>query len=97
MFNKLKQFNDLRKQANVIKNALAEELVEVDNKAVKIVMDGNQNIKSLELKSEYLSPDKKKDLEKEIMEGIKEAITKVQRKMASKMQEMGGLDLPGMK
>lgn len=97
MFNKLKQFNDLRKQANTIKNSLAEEIVEVENKAVKIVMDGNQDIKSLELKPEYLSLDKKKDLEKEIMNGIKDAIKKVQRKMASKMQEMGGLDLPGMK
>lgn len=97
MFNKLKQFNDLRKQANTIKNSLAEEIVEVDNKAVKIVMDGNQDIKSLELKPEFLSLDKKKDLEKEIMNGIKDAIKKVQRKMASKMQEMGGLDLPGMK
>lgn len=97
MFNKLKQFNDLRKQANTIKNALAEEIVEAENKAVKIVMDGNQDIKSLELKPEYLSLDKKKELEAEIMKAIKDAIGKVQRKMASKMQEMGGLDLPGMK
>lgn len=97
MFNKLKQFNDLRKQANTIKNALAQEIVEVDNKAVKIVMDGNQDLKSLELKPEYLSPDKKKELENEIMNGIKDAIKQVQKKMASKMQDMGGLDFPGMK
>lgn len=97
MFNKLKQFNDLRKQANTLKNALAEETIEVENKAIKIVMDGNQDIKSLDIKSEFLSPSKKSDLEKEIMEGIKEAIKKVQRKMAMKMQQMGGFDnFPGM-
>ncbi|PIR07232.1 MAG: hypothetical protein COV55_00625 [Candidatus Komeilibacteria bacterium CG11_big_fil_rev_8_21_14_0_20_36_20] len=97
MFNKLKQYNDLRKQANTLKSALADEIIEVDNKAVKVVMDGNQNIKSLDIKSEYLSPNKKIDLEKQIIEGIAEAIKKVQRKMAAKMQQMGGFNMPGMK
>ncbi len=98
MLNKLKQFNDLRKQANTLKSALAEESVEIDNKAVKIVMDGNQEIQSLDIKEEYLKPEKKKDLEKEIKNAMKDAIKKVQRKMASKMQSMGGFDnMPGMK
>jgi len=97
MFNKLKQFNDLRKQANVLKSALSEETVEVSNNAVKIVMDGNQEIKSLNIAKEYLSPDKKSELEKYISEGLAEAIKKVQRKMAMKMQQMGGFDFPGMK
>jgi len=97
MFNKLKQYNDLRKQANTLKSALADEIIEVDNKAVKVVMDGNQNIKSLDIKSEYLSPNKKIDLEKQIIEGIADAIKKVQRKMAAKMQQMGGFNMPGMK
>ena len=92
MFNKLKQYNDLRKQANTIKNAMADETIEVSNKAVKIVMDGNQEIKSLDISEDFLSKDKKKDLEKEIQNGIADAIKKVQRKMAMKMQQMGGLD-----
>ncbi len=97
MFNKLKQFNDLRKQANTLKNALAEEIVEIDNSAVKIVMDGNQDIKTLDIKKEYLNPDKKKDLEKKITDAIADCIKKVQRKMASKMQDMGDINLPGLK
>lgn len=92
MFNKLKQYNDLRKQANTIKNVMSQETVEVENKAVKIIMDGNQEIKSLEFKSEFLSPDKKTELEKQTQEAIKDAISKVQRKMALKVQQMGGLD-----
>jgi len=92
MFNKLKQYNDLRKQANTIKSAMAEESVEVSNSAVKLLMDGNQEIKSLDIKEEFLNHDKKKELEKYIMEAIAEAIKKVQRKMAMKMQQMGGLD-----
>lgn len=92
MFNKLKQYNDLRKQANVIKNAMAEETIEVSNKAVKIIMDGNQEIKNLTISEDFLSKDKKNDLEKEIQSAIAEAIKKVQRKMAMKMQQMGGID-----
>ncbi|OGY93696.1 MAG: hypothetical protein A2406_03970 [Candidatus Komeilibacteria bacterium RIFOXYC1_FULL_37_11] len=92
MFNKLKQYNDLRKQANVIKNAMASETIEVSNRAVKIVMDGNQEIKTISISEDFLSKDKKNDLEKEIQSAVAEAIKKVQRKMAMKMQEMGGLD-----
>jgi DNA-binding protein YbaB len=92
MFNKLKQFNDLRKQANTLKNALSTETIEVENKAVKIVVDGNQEIKSLILNEEYLSRDKKNELEKKIIEAISDSTKKVQRKMAMKMQQMGGLD-----
>lgn len=92
MFNKLKQYNDLRKQASTIKNAMAGESVEVSNRAVKIVMDGNQEIKSLDISEDFLSKDKKNELEKEIISGISEAIKKVQRKMAMKMQQMGGFD-----
>ena len=92
MFNKMKQFNDLRKQANTLKSAMSEESVEVENSAVKIIMDGNQEIKSLNINKDYLNPDKKNDLEKKITDGIAEAIKKVQRKMAMKMQKMGGLD-----
>ena len=92
MFNKLKQYNDLRKQANVIKSAMASETIEVSNRAVKIVMDGNQEIKTISISEDFLSKDKKNDLEKEIQSAVAEAIKKVQRKMAMKMQEMGGLD-----
>jgi len=97
MFNKLKQFNDLRKEANKIKSALSGESVEVENKAVKIVMDGNQEIKTLEIKSEFLSADKKSELEKLVQDAVADCIKKVQRKMAMKMQQMGGLNLPGSK
>lgn len=92
MFNKLKQYNDLRKQANTIKNAMAQETIEAKNSAVTIVMDGNQEIKSLNINEDFLSKDKKSELEKEIQNCIADAIKKVQRKMAMKMQEMGGID-----
>lgn len=97
MFNKLKQINELRKQANTIKHALAEEVIAVENKAVKLIIDGNQDIKTLEIKTEYLHPDKKNELEKQIKEAFADALKKVQRKMASKMQDLGDFKLPSLK
>ena len=97
MFNKLKQFNDLRKQANDLKNMMAKESVEVENKAVKIIMDGNQEIKTFDLKAEMLNASHKADLEKYIKEAIADSIKKVQRKMAMKMQESGDFKFPGLK
>lgn len=97
MFNKLKQINDLRKQANTLKHALADEVIEVDNKAVKLVIDGNQDIKSLDIKPEFMHPEKKNELEKQIKDAFSDALKKVQRKMASKMQDMGDFKFPGLK
>lgn len=97
MFNKLKQINELRKQANTIKNALAEENIEVNNKAIKLIIDGNQDIKTLEINAEFMHADKKSDLEKQIKEAFSEATKKVQRKMAAKLQDMGDFKLPGLK
>lgn len=96
MFNKLKQFNDLRKQANDLKNMLAKETVEVENKTVKIIMDGNQEIKTFELKSEMLKSENKSELEKQIKEAFAECTKKVQRQMAMTMQKSGNFNLPGM-
>ena len=96
MFNKLKQFNDLRKKANSLKNTLAQETVSIENKGVKITMDGNQEIKELEINKDLLAPDKKNELEKYIKEGFADSIKKVQRKMAEKMRQSGDFDFPGL-
>ena len=96
MFNKLKQFNDLRKQANDLKGVLAKEEVTIESSAVKIVMDGNQEIKSVTINSDYLQPNKKTQLEAELSDNVNKAIKKVQRLMAEKMKDMGGFNIPGM-
>ncbi len=96
MFNKLKQFNDLRKQANDLKSVLAKEEVTIESSAVKIVMDGNQEIKNVTINNDFLQSGKKNQLEKEITDGINSAIKKVQRLMAEKMKDMGGFNIPGM-
>lgn len=96
MFNKLKQFNDLRKQANDLKSILAKEEVTTESSAVTIIMDGNQEIKSVKINAEYLEAGKKTQLENEIADNTNKAIKKVQRLMAEKMKDMGGFNIPGM-
>lgn len=94
MFNKLKQIQDLKSQANQIKKALSEETVEGSGAwgKVKVIMDGNQEVKKIEIADELLS-DKLK-LESAVIEATNDAIKKVQRVMAQKMSQMGGF--PGL-
>ncbi len=97
MFHKIKHLKDLRNQAKTLQNGLAEEKVEVEYKGIKIIMDGNQEIVSLNISEELLNIDRKQDLEEYIKEALSQAIKKVQRVMAEKMQSMGGLDnFPGL-
>ena len=98
MFNKIKDLKNLRDQANQMKQMLAQESVSTDavHGKITIVMDGNQEILSIDINPELLSPDNKEKLEQGIKEALGDAVKKVQKLMAQKMQSMGGLDLPGM-
>lgn len=92
MFNKLKQFKDLRDQAKTMQNALAGEKVTIEKKGIKITMNGNMEIIELII-PEDLSKD---DISKYMKEAVNESIKKVQKLMATKMQEMGGMSGLGM-
>ena len=97
MFNKIKAIQDLRSQANQIKKALEQEEVEGSGAwgKVKIKINGNQEVKSVEIAEELLS--NKSGLESAVKEAVNDGIKKVQKVMAQKMSQMGGLDLPGLK
>lgn len=96
MFNKLKQFKELRSQAKTLQNALKEEKVEAEKGGVKIVMDGNQEVISVSIESSLLSPDRKQDLENKTKDAFNAAVEKTKRVMADKMQKMGGLEGLGL-
>lgn len=59
---------------------------------VKMVVDGNRNIISVSVDDELLKPSEKEKLQTAIVESHKDALKKMQFKLAKKMQEMGGLD-----
>jgi len=87
MFNKLKQFRDLRSQAKTLQNALAQEIIEYEKSGIKVTMNGNMEITKLAIGAE-ISKDK---LENILAEVINEIIKRAQKTMAKKVQEMGGL------
>jgi len=99
MLNKLKQFKDLRSQAKDMQNALGQESVTVKSAGDKIVMslDGNLKMTGLAIDEELLTPDKKEKLQDSIKDAHADAMKKMQRIMATKMKEMGGLpNIPGL-
>jgi nucleoid-associated protein EbfC len=99
MFSKLKEIKDLRSQAKTIQNMLAQESVETNAGwgKVKIKMNGNQEVQAVEIDAEMMQPSKKSDLEKAVQEAVNEANKKVQRLMAEKVRQQGGLNIPGIK
>lgn len=96
MFSKIKKVQELRTQAKKIQNALAEEIVEGNGgwNKVKITMNGNQEVQKVEIDPEIMN-DKAK-VENGVKEAINDCVKKVQRVMATKMQQMGGLNMPGL-
>jgi len=95
MFSKLKQFKDMRDQGKKLQGALAGESVTTHNGGVAITMDGNLNISAVAVDEELLNASKKEKLQNAIKDAHGDALKKMQRIMATKMQEMGGF--PGLK
>ena len=96
MFNKLKQFKDLRNKAKTLQSALGE--ISVEGSAsfgkVKVKMDGNQTTQAVEIDPSML--ENKSKLEDSLKDAFNDAVKKGHRKMAEKMKGMEGFDLPGM-
>lgn len=96
MFNKLKQIKELREQAKNLQAQLATETAigEAAWGKVKITINGNQQILSVEIDQELLS--NKEKVQEAIKDATNDAIKKIQRIMAMKMQQMGGLSGLGL-
>lgn len=94
MFNKLKQFKDLRDQAKTLQSALSGEKAEGSAEwgKIKVVFNGNQEIIAVDIAPELMTLDNKSKVEKGIAQAANEGIKKVQKIMAEKMKSMGGLD-----
>ncbi len=84
MFNPLQGLGDLKKmrdQAMEIQKELQQEEVYVDKNGVKIVITGDQRIKTLEANGKS---------DNDIKDAINEAIKKSQEVAAKKLAQMGG-------
>ena len=97
VFSKLKQFQQMREQAKKIEDVLGNEKIEVDGARgmIKMVMNGKQEIVSLTIDPSFMQSDKIQ-LESALRQTFNDAIHKVQKMMAGKIKDMGGLNMPGM-
>ncbi|MBU1085809.1 MAG: YbaB/EbfC family nucleoid-associated protein [Candidatus Beckwithbacteria bacterium] len=89
MFDKVKQLGQLKKmrdQAMTIQKQLAQEEIEISEDGIKIVITGDQKLKSLEI-------DGMTNIR--VLELINKAIKKSQEMAAKKLAEMSG-GLTGM-
>ena len=98
MLNKLKQFKDLREQGKKMQSLLADESVTVRAAGDKVVltMNGNLELSAVVIDNEMLAPDKKEKLQNAIKEAHADALKKMQRTIAMKMQQSGDFNIPGL-
>lgn len=93
MFDKAKMLYELKK----IQSQLAKETIEVEAGAVKVKINGEQKIKSVEIDRDKLDIDNLELLEKNIESAVTQAITQSQQVAAEKMKAIsGGLGIPGL-
>lgn len=91
MFSKIKAIKDLRDQAKTMQNAM-EEITAEGSAAwgkVKIRMNGNQRVLSIDIDDELMS-DKSK-LIAALIDAFADTTKNLQKEMAVKMKDMGGL------
>jgi len=84
MFDKIKQLNELRKNANAIQKELEAEILDVSHKGVDVRINGNMDILSLD------SHDKGDEaVVKAVNEANKEMKKVVQKKMKGRLGDFG--------
>ncbi len=92
VFSKLKQFKDLRDQGKKLQDSLAGESATTSSGGVTLSMDGNFKLTGVAIDEDLLNVNKKEKLQNAIKDAHDDAIKKMQRIMAGKMQEMGGME-----
>jgi len=91
MFNKIKAIKDLRDQAKQVQNTL--EQIEAQGEAawgkVKVKLNGNQKVLHIDIADELMQNRDK--LQESLKDAFNDATKKLQKEMAGKMKDMGGL------
>ena len=91
MFNKIKAIKDMRNQAKEIQSTL--EGIEAEGQAawgkVKVKLNGNQKVMHIDIADELMASREK--LQDALVEAFNDATKKLQKEMAGKMKDMGGL------
>lgn len=90
MFNKLKQIKDIRSQAKELQSKLADVMIvgKAMGGKVMITIDGNQKVQAVKIE-EGMDTAK---IETGVKDAMNDAVKQLQKELAMKMKDMGGLD-----
>ena len=97
MLDKMKQLYELQKKAREIKKQLESVVVNVEEAGgkIKVSMNGEFKVQSLNIDPYFLNPEKKAELENTLKRALLNAVGQAQTQSAGKMRELSkGLNLP---
>ena len=99
MFDKMKQAGSLMKQMNSLKKKIdkLETLSESKDGRIQVTIQGTSKIKSIKIDDELLENISSKDLEKNLINTVNDALNNAEKSSKQIMSEMtGGLNIPGL-
>ena len=95
----MNQARELKAMMDKAQKELSNTLVEgnAGKGAVKVIMDGQQKIKSIEISPKVINPEDAKKLEELVLKAVTEATAKSQKIAAKQLKGLtGGLKIPGL-
>ena len=95
----LKQAMELKSKLEQAQKELSSITVEASagKGAVRVTMDGQQKLKSIQISSEVINPEKPQYLEELVLKAVSEALAKSQKAAARQLKGLtGGLKVPGL-
>jgi DNA-binding YbaB/EbfC family protein len=96
MFKMVKEAAAMKSRLNEMEKTLKATMIDVDDRGVKVTMNGKAELLDIKLAPEVLQRDREK-IEKDILSAVQQAIKKSQEVMAEHAKKMtGGLKIPGL-
>ena len=95
----LNQARELKAKLDKAQKELSNTMVEASSGkgAVKVIMDGQQKIQSIEISAKVIDPEKPEVLEELVLKAVSEAIAKSQKVAAKQLRGLtGGFNIPGL-
>ena len=95
----LNQARELKSKLDKAQKELGKTIVEAESGkgAVKVTVNGQQQIKSIKISPDVIDPNKAKYLEELVLKAVTEAINKSQKLAAKQLGGLtGGLKIPGL-
>ncbi len=95
----MKQVQKMQQQMKKMQEELEERTIEATagGGAVKVVVNGKQEVLSIEISPEAVDPEDVEMLQDMVLAAVNEAIQKSQEMVQTEMQKItGGLNIPGL-